>query len=1063
VRLLGGFELGAGHDTLALPRRKARAVLAYLALAPGGAQPRNSLLSLLWPDLPPAQAGNSFRQTLFSLRRALEPVSPSLITAGGGMVVLTLDAVDVDVHAFERLVAEGGDAALQAATDLYAGDLLAGVEIDEPAFQDWLVPQRERLRLTALGALRRLLAKWLERDEAEPALAAARRLLDLDPLAEDVHAAVMRLHARTGRFTAALRQYEACLGSLRRDVGGRPGVELQRLYQQIRRREAPPASPPAAGSPFVGRAAEVAEIRRALAGAWKGQGCVVAVLGEAGIGKSRLVEEIATEVRTRHAHVATGRCHETQRMLPFGSWLDAVRDGGLVADDDVVASLNPSWRAELSRLFPEVARAAPRAFELANPPRLFEAVVHLLDRFTARQPLLLVLEDVHWADEMSLRLLGFVAHRARALPLAVIATAREEELVDVPVFRAVLRELDRDQRLTRIALAPLGRPDIQVLVRALRRRAGGGAAPASGRDLGEVVWSMSGGNPFVAIETMQAYADGDWSGSTGRPRLTERVRDLIDSRLDKLTDRGRELALTAAAIGQPFALPVLSLATGLGEAETAREVEALVGRRVLQERGLQFDVAHERIREAVLDRASAAHQALVHRRIAAALATAHAGRLDDHLAAIGAHYRAGQAWAEAADYLGQAGARAFAQGGHREAAACFEQALEALARLPEDAATLGQSVDLLLDLRHALMPLGDDKRIAEALSRAQALADRLGDARRQGHVAAYLASHHWSTGSHERALALGSFALQAGERLGDAPLVTSARYFLGVIHHARGDYGDACAALRPVREALAGGLTSGRFGTATATTIFATSYLASSLAERGRFAEGRGFAEEAIRLAEPLHHPFLLVHAYVALAAVDLRQGRMDAVVPRLEQLRALRATGSFPVVFPANEWFLGHAYALAGRAEGLELLEKLAGITRAAGVTFYLPLWLALLAEAYLLGGRAGDALAPAREALALARQRGERGHEGWSLRVLGDAHLEDAALDLAAAGRAHRQALAIADARGMEPLRAHCLGGLGRLARRQGRQAEAEGLLAEADRLYRAMGMTRWLRSSA
>ncbi len=277
--------------------------------------------------------------------------------------------------------------------------------------------------------------------------------------------------------------------------------------------------------------------------------------------------------------------------------------------------------------------------------------------------------------------------------------------------------------------------------------------------------------------------------------------------------------------------------------------------------------------------------------------------------------------------------------------------------------------------------------------------------------------------------------MQTGERLGDVALITSARYFLGVIHHARGDYQDACGALQPVRDALVGGLTSGRFGTAAATTIFATSYLASSLAERGRFAEGRGFAEEAMRLAEPLHHPFLLVHAYVAFAAVDLRRGAVEDVVPRLEQLRAIRSTGNFPVVFPANEWFLGYAYALAGRAEGLPLLERLAGITRSAGVTFYLPLWIAMLAEAYVLGGRPGDALPPARQALALARQRGERGHEGWSLRLIGDVHLEDAALDLTAAERAYREALAIADARGMEPLRAHCHRGLGRIARRQGR----------------------------
>jgi tetratricopeptide (TPR) repeat protein len=145
-----------------------------------------------------------------------------------------------------------------------------------------------------------------------------------------------------------------------------------------------------------------------------------------------------------------------------------------------------------------------------------------------------------------------------------------------------------------------------------------------------------------------------------------------------------------------------------------------------------------------------------------------------------------------------------------------------------------------------------------------------------------------------------------------------------------------------------------------------------------------------------------------------------------------------------------------------LPLLERLAGITRAAGVAFYLPLWSVMLAEAYVLRGRSADALPHARQALTLARQRREHGHEGWSLRVLGDIHLEDATLDLAAGERAYREALAIADARGMEPLRAHCHRGLGRLAERQGRAREAGDFLAEADRLHGAMEMTRWLSPS-
>jgi DNA-binding SARP family transcriptional activator len=1021
LTLLGGFDARVGpRDRLELPRRKAQAVLAYLALSPDGAQPRDRLMALLWPDVPPAQAGNSLRQTIFTLRTALGPVASALV-ATPASVALDLTAVDVDVLTFERLAGAGEIETLAAAARLYRGDLLDGFLLAEAPFAEWLERRRHRLRESALRALGTLLTRHLEGDDTEGALATARRLLALDPLDERTHGAAMRLHLRRGQPAAALRQYETCAAVLRRQLGTRPGPEIQALLHEIRRRGPAAAPPRAPETTLVGRTAEIARLRDVLTAARGGSGQVVAILGEAGIGKSRLVEEIAAETRREHGRVAVGRCYQSQQIRPLGPWVDAVRHGEFLDDGDLLSSLAPAWRTELARLVPDLARGpAPRA---GDQPRLFEALGHLLEQAAARQPLVLVLEDLHWADELSLRLVGFVAHRISSLPLVVVLTAREEDLPDVPVLRQLLRELDRDRRLSRIALGRLSRGDVVTIVEALLRDRGGAAA-----GLSDEIWSLSGGNPFVAVEAARAYRDGEWTAGTGLRALPARVRDLVAGRLDRLSGRALELARLAAVIGDAFELPVLQVAAGLTETQAIAPVEELVARRLLQERDRRLDFVHERLRDAVRSDILAPHLMVLHRRVAAALETVHGARLDEHAAAIGSHALAGGDWERAVGHLQRAGARAFAQGGNREAAACYEGALQALQALPEDASTLARSVDLLIDCRNALLPMGEGRGIAAALERAAGLAERLGDPGRQGRVASYLASYHWFSGAHQRALELAARALDVAKAIADASLDLSARYVMGCVHHALGDYRRALSILTPLLDVEVGGVTSPRYGSASATRVFVTSYVARCLAELGESRDAERWAEESVRVAAPLQHPFLLVHAHNSVAVVRLRQGRLADLVPALEQLREANRADHARGVFPMSDWFLAHAYALAGRPEALDTLRRAAEVTEAAEFPFYRPFWLLLLGEGYLRIDRVDDARREAERALALARERGERGHEGWSLRLLGEVLAAGGPAAARTAEDCYRRGEAIAVALGAEPLRALC-----RLGRRR------------------------------
>ena len=338
LTLLGGFEARTRLGSpLAVPTRKAQALLAYLALTPGLTHPRDKLAALLWPDTSRSGARTAVRQTLFLLRRALGPVQLDVLVTTGDGVALATEAVETDVAAFERAIADGAPGALATAAALYRGDLLAGLGPTAPPFEDWLMSERERLRELALEALARLLARQRAAGDTALAVQTALRLVALDPLQETVHRTLMRLYVQLGRRDAALRQYQECVDILRRELGTEPEVETKELCQEVMKQHLPRAATPrvsATGTrstPLVGRDAEVARLHEALAEAWAGHGRIVTVLGEAGIGKSRLLTELAVEAERRGGAVLVGRAYESEQILPFGPWVTALRESGALS------------------------------------------------------------------------------------------------------------------------------------------------------------------------------------------------------------------------------------------------------------------------------------------------------------------------------------------------------------------------------------------------------------------------------------------------------------------------------------------------------------------------------------------------------------------------------------------------------------------------------------------------------------------------------------------------------------------------------------------------------------
>src|SRR6266540_4365442 len=343
LELLGNFQARVEPETrIALPTRKSQALLAYLALPPGRAHGRDKLASLLWGDMADRQARGGLRQALSALRKL--SIGPTVLVLDGDSVALDPVSVDVDVVEFERRVAEATPDGLARAVSLYRGDLLENLALREAPFEEWLLAERERLRQLALDAFAKLL----------------------------------RQQRNAGALADAVRQYQLCVSALARELRVEPEQATKQLYQEIlRQRNAPlttdvespdpeeivSASPRVHDDvlprdvPFVGREAEMLRVRETLDHEWTDGVRIVAVIGEAGVGKTRLVAEAAAEASARHGRVLVGRCHEAEQILPLGPWVDALRAANLSPSDDAVNRLAPLHRAALRRLLPELSRS----------------------------------------------------------------------------------------------------------------------------------------------------------------------------------------------------------------------------------------------------------------------------------------------------------------------------------------------------------------------------------------------------------------------------------------------------------------------------------------------------------------------------------------------------------------------------------------------------------------------------------------------------------------------------------------------------------------------------------
>jgi tetratricopeptide (TPR) repeat protein len=452
-------------------------------------------------------------------------------------------------------------------------------------------------------------------------------------------------------------------------------------------------------------------------------------------------------------------------------------------------------------------------------------------------------------------------------------------------------------------------------------------------------------------------------------------------------------------------------------------------------------------------------QRALHCRLVGAFEGLGAERVAEHVEQLAHHAVRAELWDKALNYLRQAAHKAASRSALREAVACLDQALAALAHLPEDRQTREQAIDVRLELRAVLIPLGELSRVVEALGEAARIADAIGDRRRLGRVLTLTGNYYYEITQSESSIDYANRALVIAQELGDFGLEASVRYLLGQNHYGFGDYARAIDILAQTVAELEA-QPGASYIAGVSLSVSSRCFLARALVEVGEFRQALTRAEEAIALSETEGATFGLAHGFFALGLTHVRQGDLARAIATLEQGLGIARERTVSFLIPLLGCQLGYAQALSGGIqEGLSLLEEVHRDSERTGRPGVVTWVREMLAQVYLLCGREHDAAVTARDALDASRRLRRRGGEARILRVVAEIAASGAAPDLDTAQRLNREALDLATELGMRPLVAHCHLGLGKLYRRTGKREQAQEHLTAATTLYREMDMRYWL----
>jgi DNA-binding SARP family transcriptional activator len=885
--LLGAFQLTHDKVNVILDQARLPEFLAYIVLHRHKPIPRQSLAFLLWPDSSEAQARTNLRNLLFKLRSAW-PRSEEFLDVGRTEIRWKGDHPhQIDVVDFEAALAESArqaspqqkEAALSRALSLYKGDLLPDL------YEDWVLQKRERLRTLFLRAAEELVLLLEDQRRYDDAIVEAQRLLHADPLQESSYRHLMRLYAARGDRAAALRTYHTCLSLLERELAAPPSAATQELYNRLLNldQSAPGRHvPQTRNTPLVGRQHEWKQLLSSWQEANQGRARLVVISGEAGIGKTRLAEELVDKATHQGYTTAGSRAYAAEGALsyaPVSEWLrrPSVRQA--------VERIEPIWQVEIARLLPEILHERP---DLPAPgplregwqrQRFFEGLARLF--LATPQPTLLHMDDLQWCDEETLTFLHYLLRFAHNAKLLIVSTVRSEEVDDSHVLSRFMRALRQDDLLCEIELGPLSAEETAAL-----------ATQTTGKTIPDGMqadlYQESEGHPLFLIEMIRMRnTDRETETADGGPQTTQpqsspprlftsslppKIQAVIGARLGQLSSQARELAQLAAVVGREFTFPLLVAASSEDEEPLVMALDELWQRRIVREQAEGYDFSHDRIREVAYAGISRVRRRFYHQRVAEALKESSRESLDAISGQLAFHYEASGNLDQAVAFYLRAGEYTLSTYTSDRGFHYFEKALALTTQAERRAA--------------ALSGLG---RAAFALDRLDTAIDYFQqalDLSQEGSpswpkLLYWLADAHFARYHPEAAEPFVLRALAAAEALGDKETHCQALSLLGQIESHRGNL---AAEEQLIQRALTLTRETGnrwREGRTLADLGFLQ-------AQCGDFAAAAASAQQAIEHLQGMQDLAAQSFAWNILGRAEGGRGRYDAAFAAFERCEAL-------------------------------------------------------------------------------------------------------------------------------------------------------------------------------
>jgi tetratricopeptide (TPR) repeat protein len=820
---------------------------------------------------------------------------------------------------------------------------------------------------------------------------------------------------------------------------------------------------------FIGRDAETEQLRRGLEQAREGHGQVVAVVGEPGVGKSRLFYEFIHSHRTEGWLIIESGSVSYGKATPYLPVIDLLKAYFKIHDRDTQRNVREKVTGKLLTLDKALEPALPALLSLLDVVaedqqwqsldplqrrhRTLEAVKRLLLRESQVQPLLLVFEDLHWIDSESQSFLDSLIDSLPTAPLLLLVNYRPE----------YQHGWGSKTYYHQLRIDPLAADSAQQLLEAVL------GVDASLPPLKEVLIERTEGNPFFLEESVRTLIEtkvlvGEsgryrFAGSLEIARVPATVHAMLAARIDRLGFEEKHLLQSAAVIGKDVPFVLLHAIADLSEEELRRDLGHLQAAEFLYETrlfpDLEYTFKHALTHEVAYGSILQERRRTLHARIVEAIERLYPDRLIEQVELLAHHALQGELCEKAVTYLRQAGAKAADRSAHPEAVSYFERVLQALKHLPQNRQTIEQAIDIRIEMRSSLLPLGEQAKILARMREAEALAESLDDQRRLGQVSAYLSGYFVQAGNDNiQAIEKGQRAFAIASAIGDFGLQVQANHFLASSYHAVSDYDRAINHFRKNVASLSGDQIYERFGLAFLPSVGARYQLVLLLAERGEFAEAAVQGAEAVRIAEIANHPFSLCTAYFGVGELHVRQGAIEKAIAVLEHSLELCRLWNLPQNLHRVAAALGYAHAVAGRVdEALTLLN----------VANERAIWRTVigvqLIQGYLLIGNPEEAALLASRALESSRLHSQRSREALALYVLGEITLISAPTDFKKSEENFSQAIALGADRGMRPLVAHCHVGLGKLYRRAGNPQQAKVHLTNGVAMMREMEMGLWL----